>query len=303
MSASTSWLYAAATVGIVLGVFGSSYILALRAALPRPSMGPRGLKRQRAIHDAGLFYRIEPILRKVAAWLAPLPLGSLRARLEVQLLRSGDWLGLCADEILAMCLLSGIGSGSVVALLTGLESGSLRWVLAVSVFGSLLPSLRLEAVAKRRARRVTAALPSTIDLASLCMSAGLDFPGSIRQIVEHAPDRSEPMIEELGRIVQELELGHTRRRALEHFAERVPSERVRELVYSVVQAEEKGNPIAELLSIQAQTQRLKRSIDLEESAAKAALLLMGPMALISLCVIVLLLGPIVVRFSTGGFGV
>ena len=103
-------------------------------------------------------------------------------------------------------------------------------------------------------------------------------------------------------IVQELELGHTRRRALEHFAERVPSERVRELVYSVVQAEEKGSPIAELLSIQAQTQRLKRSIDLEESAAKAALLLMGPMALIFLCVIVLLLGPVVVRFSTGGFG-
>lgn len=302
MSASTSWLYPAATLGIVLGVFGSSYILALRAALPRPSMGPRGLKRQRAIHDGGFFSRIEPILRKVAAWLALLPLGSLRARIEVQLLRSGDWLGLCADEILAMCLLSGLGSGSVVALLTGLESGSLRWVLAASVFGLLLPSLRLEAVAKRRARRVSAALPSTIDLASLCMSAGLDFPGSIRQIVEHAPDRCEPMIEELGRIVQELELGHTRRRALEHFAERVPSERVRELVYSVVQAEEKGNPIAELLSIQAQTQRLKRSIDLEESAAKAALLLMGPMALIFLCVIVLLLGPVVVRFSTGGFG-
>ena len=103
--------------------------------------------------------------------------------------------------------------------------------------------------------------------------------------------------------MQELELGHSRRRALEHFAERVPTERVRELVFSVVQAEEKGNPVSELLSIQAQSQRLKRSIDLEESAANAALMLMGPMVLIFVCVIVLLLGPVLVRFANGGFGV
>ncbi len=302
MSASSSWLYAAATAGIVLGVFGLSYILALRPALPRPTVGPRGLQRQRAIHDAGLFARIEPVLRQLAAWLALVPVAALRARIEAQLLRSGDWLGLSADEVLAMCLLSGLGWGSSLAWLTGLESGSWLWVLGASVFGSLIPCLRLELVATRRARRVSLALPRTIDLVSLCMSAGLDFPGSIKQIVEHAPDPGDPMIEELGRIVRELELGHTRRRALEHFAERVPTERVRELVYSVIQAEEKGSSLADLLSIQAQTQRLKRCIDLEESAAKAALMLMGPMAFIFLCVIVLLLGPVVVRFSTGGFG-
>ena len=303
MSASTSLLYVAASTGIVLGIFGSSYVLALRAALPRPLVGPRGLKRRRALDEVGLFAAIEPAVRQLAAWLVGLPLRSARARIEARLVQAGDWLGLCADEVLAMCLLSGLGCGTGAALLSkGLTSGSLPWVIASSVFGGMLPCLCLNAVALRRARLVSLALPSTIDLASLCMSAGLDFPRSIKQIVEHAPDSRAPMIEELGRILQELELGQTRKRALEHFAERVPTDRVRELVYSIVQAEEKGNPVSDLLSVQAQTQRLKRSIEIEESAATAALMLMGPMVLIFVCVLVLLLGPVVVRFSTEGFG-
>jgi len=134
------------------------------------------------------------------------------------------------------------------------------------------------------------------------MSAGLDFPGSLRQITDSATDPTEPVIEEFSRALQQLELGHTRRNAMEGLAARVPSDQVREFVNSVVQAEAKGSPLASVLTIQAQTQRLRRSIAAEETAAEAALMLLGPMTLIFLCVIVLLLGPVVVRFMTGGFG-
>lgn len=103
-------------------------------------------------------------------------------------------------------------------------------------------------------------------------------------------------------MLQELDLGHTRRSAMEGFAARIPTDQVREFVNSVVQAEEKGSPLASVLTIQAQTQRLRRSIAAEETASEAALMLLGPMTLIFLCVIVLLLGPVVVRFMTGGLG-
>jgi tight adherence protein C len=86
------------------------------------------------------------------------------------------------------------------------------------------------------------------------------------------------------------------------FAKRVPTDQVRELVNSVTQAEEKGSPLSSVLSIQAQTQRLRRSVEAEETASGAALMLLGPMTLIFLCVIVLLLGPVVVRFISGGTG-
>jgi tight adherence protein C len=134
------------------------------------------------------------------------------------------------------------------------------------------------------------------------MSAGLDFPGSLRRITASAADPSDPVVEEFSRVLQELDLGHTRRSAMEGLAVRVPTDQVREFVSSVVQAEAKGSPLANVLTIQAQTQRLRRSIAAEETASGAALMLLGPMTLIFLCVIVLLVGPVVVRFMTGGLG-
>ena len=136
----------------------------------------------------------------------------------------------------------------------------------------------------------------------MCMSAGLDFPGSLRRIVDSAAEPNDPVIEEFNRVLQELDLGHTRRHAMEGLATRVPVDQVREFVNSVVQAEAKGSPLASVLTVQAQTQRLRRSVAAEETAAEAALMLLGPMTLIFLCVIALLLGPVVVRFMMGGVG-
>ena len=129
--------------------------------------------------------------KRQGAWLAVLPSSSVRARIDLELTRAGDWLGLCADEVLSMCLLSGLGAGSTVALL----SDSPLLVTTAPCFGAVLPWLRLRAVATRRARLVNLALPATIDQASLCMSAGLDFPRSIMSIVQSAANPREPMIE------------------------------------------------------------------------------------------------------------
>src|SRR5690606_11854976 len=99
-----------------------------------------------------------------------------------------------------------------------------------------------------------------IDLAAMCLAAGLDFPGSVRQIVLKTPAKNAPLREEFANILQELELGRTRRQALENFADRVPHEAVHDFVGSVVQSEEKGNPLAETLTIQATMLRMRRTV-------------------------------------------
>ena len=60
--------------------------------------------------------------------------------------------------------------------------------------------------------------------------------------------------------LQQLGLGRTRRQALENFADRVPTEAVRDFVGTVIQSEEKGNPLAEVLKLQAEAMRLQRSV-------------------------------------------
>ena len=284
------------------GVSGFAYHLALTPPAVRPTLGGRGFNRARAIRNGGFFAVVEPAVRALAAWVSVLPLGRVRTPLRHSLVHAGDYLGLSEDELVAMCALSGIGLGAaglLVCEFLGLPVG-----LAICAFclGVMAPWFRVLSVAQARARRVSRGLPAAVDLAAMCMSAGLDFPGSLRRITASATDPGDPVIEEFSRVLQELDLGHTRRSAMEGFATRVPTAQVRELVNSVVQAEAKGSPLASVLTIQAQTQRLRRSIAAEESASEAALMLLGPMTLIFLCVIVLLLGPVVVRFMTGGLG-
>lgn len=276
--------------------------LAMTRPVARPTLGGRGRNRAEALRRRALFALIEPVLRVVAAWVGVMPLERVRRRLRPSLMHAGEHLGLSADELIGICALSGIGLGILGSLLCWVFDLPSVLVLCAVVLGAIMPWFRVLAIAQARAASVGRGLPAAVELAAMCMSAGLDFPGSLRRIVDSAADPNEPVIEEFSRVLQELDLGHTRRNAMEGLAARVPTDQVRELVNSVVQAEDKGSPLSSVLTIQAQTQRLRRSIAAEETASEAALMLLGPMTLIFLCVIILLLGPVVVRFMTGGLG-
>jgi tight adherence protein C len=284
------------------GVSSIVFRLSMTPAALRPTLGGRGLNRARALRRGGLFAAAEPAVRVLAGWFSVCPLQRIRKPLGRSLVHAGEYLGLSEDELIAMCVLCGLVLGMVGLLVC--EALMLPGPLAVCALclGLMAPWFRVLAVAQSRARSVSRGLPGAVELASMCMSAGLDFPGSLRRITDSAADPRDPVIEEFRRVLQELDLGHTRKNAIEGFASRVPIDQVREFVNSVVQAEAKGSPLASVLIVQAQTQRLRRSITAEETAAEAALMLLGPMTLIFLCVIALLLGPVAVRFMTGGFG-
>jgi tight adherence protein C len=145
-------------------------------------------------------------------------------------------------------------------------------------------------------------LPHAIDLISLSLTAGLDFPGSIRQVIEKASTTGEHLRRELIYMLQELSLGKTRKEALLQFAERAPAEVVREFVSAVVQAEERGNPLAAVLMIQAESARQRRSVRGEELAAKASVKMIGPCLCIFMCVVLLIGGPMFMGI-TDQFGV
>ena len=132
------------------------------------------------------------------------------------------------------------------------------------------------------------------------MGAGLDFPGSVRQVVEKSGNPEEPVVEEFTLILQSLQLGQTRQQALEAFAERVPGDSVVEFVGAVVQAELRGNPVAEVLRIQAEVARRKRTVRAEESAAKAGVAMMGPLVLLFLAILLLIVSPMVMRLQSQG---
>ena len=92
-------------------------------------------------------------------------------------------------------------------------------------------------------------------------------------------------------------MGMTRRQALLAFSERAPLESVNEFVAAIVQAEERGNPVAEVLQIQAGVSRMRRSVKAEEAAAKAGVQMVGPLFLLFFCIMLLVMGPIVLQLA------
>ncbi len=286
-----------AMMTLALGII--TYQFAKTPAEIAPEVGVRGLKRKAVVAEGGLFVTIEPFMRWLARRIAGLPIAATRASVNEQLRHAGEYLGLSADEYLALCVISAMTLFVVgIGIILGAAIDPI-FIVAFVGFGAILPHMQVSGEIERRFKQVNRGLPHAIDLVALTMSAGLDFPGAIRQVTEKTADKSDALYEELTRILQELELGRTRKQALLAFGDRAPTEAVKDFVSAVVQAEEKGNPLAEVLQIQATMLRMRRSVSAEESAARAGVLMMGPLMLIFATIMLIILGPFVVNIASG----
>jgi tight adherence protein C len=270
-------------------------LLSKVSPIERPKYGRRGAERKRALEAGGLFARFEPAIRFLAALVARLPLGKLRARQERELRRADDVLGLCADELSALALVAAVLLGVSVDAIARAAEASPALAVGATALGLLLPTLQVREIVRRRSKAVTRALPPTIEIAAMCMGAGLDFPGALRMLAEPNAPKPSPLGREFAVILEHLEFGHTRKVALESFAERVPSPAVRDFVNAVIQAEQKGNPLARVLQIQGRMLNLRRSVAAEEAAARAGVLMVLPMVLLVGAILLLLMGPFMVK--------
>jgi len=294
-------LIAYAALALIFGGAAlATFVLAKNQIAQRPDLGRRGLKRSQALEEGGIFKTLELPMRVVSGWVSGLALDNMRKKLDQEITFAGDYLGLSANDLIGLSIVSGVTCITLALLASNLLGLPSLIVIFAGAIGFYMPYLQLTGVRSERFKAVNRSLPTAIDLAALCMGAGLDFPGALRQVVDKASSREVVLVEELNRILQELELGHTRRKALEGLAERVPTEAVKDFVGTVVQAEEKGTPLAEVLTIQARMLRMRRSVMAEEGAAKAGMMMMGPLMMMFICVLAILIGPFVVKWMTSG---
>lgn len=284
-------------LGISVAVSTLVYLLLDVPLAAAPEHGARGLARTKA-RKAGVFGPFEVTLRLLATHIERLPLAAKRKKLDSALLEAGEFRGLTPDEFIVISAITGFAGLSAASFFFTTTGGTVI-PLACLLLGPMLPTLQLRSRTKDRFKAVERGLPAAIDLASLCMSAGLDFPGAIKHVVANMPDDGAPVRDELQRILQELSLGRTRKQALQGLADRVKSDAVQEFVASVMQAEEKGTPISVVLQIQATALRSRRSVLAEEAAARAGVLLMLPMMMIMGAIVLLLMGPLFIRMSQG----
>jgi tight adherence protein C len=170
----------------------------------------------------------------------------------------------------------GLGAGGA-ALAAGLDLGAVPWTVG-AIVGGAIPWLIVDSARVERARAINRGLPYAIDMMSLSMSAGLDFPSSVHQVVEKAK-ANEALKEELSYFLQQLQLGTTRVHALKEMTRRTPIDCVFEFAQALTQAEERGNPVAAVLEVQAASSRVRRSNLAEKAAASMKAKMVLPSAI------------------------
>jgi tight adherence protein C len=291
----------ALTAAVAVMLFCLAYAAASAPSRVASRLGMRGLKRQRAIQSNQTWGQLEPVVRWLGVRVSGLLSPRMTAGLDTQIGLAGDYLGLTPEEYVSLTILGAVGGG-VFGVGFGAMTGNIGFAALMGVaVGGLVPYLQISGEAKRRLKEINRGLPYVIDLMALAMSAGLDFPGAVRQVVQKSSTPNDPVIEEFTRILQEIQLGRTRKQVLSDFGKRAPTDAVNEFVAALTQAEERGNPVAEVLQIQAGVSRMRRTVRAEEVAAKAGVKMVGPLFLLFACIMILVMGPMILTLSEQNF--
>jgi tight adherence protein C len=133
----------------------------------------------------------------------------------------------------------------------------------------------------------------------MAMDAGATFYEAAATIVRDEPD--DPMNQELAMVVREIDFGRSRQDALVQLGKRITVDGLDGILSAVIQAETLGTPLAEVLKLQANLLRMRRSMRAERRAGEAAVKMLVPSMLILMSVVLIIFTPIIVKFLRGEF--
>ena len=293
-------IYLAGVVGLCATAAGLfAWVLAPGELRPVALFGYRETKRRDGLERSTLLRLLWPLARLLTWYAQLLPGRRWRRELERRLIEAGGPLGLDVEEALGLNLaivLCALGCALVLDQLAHL--GLVLYVLFFLV-GLMMPTLYLAEIAQERFKQINRGLPPVLDLIVMAMTAGGDFMGSVGQVVGKWSRKRDPLYDELSRFLNDLTLGKTRREALEAFAARAPTEIVKTFVGSVIEAEQRGTPLVEILAIQADVARTRRFQRAEQIAGRAGVLVKLPLVLILAACMLVMFGGVIVKALRG----
>jgi tight adherence protein C len=157
--------------------------------------------------------------------------------------------------------------------------------------GYVMPGIWLGQKINRRKKSILKALPDAIDLLSISVEAGLGFDQALQRV---AMKWDNELSWEFQRTLSEMRVGKSRREALKELAARSGVDDLSTFVTSIVQADQLGVSITQVLRVQANQLRQRRRQRAEEQAHKAPIKMLFPMVfLIFPAIYVVILGPAV----------
>ena len=206
---------------------------------------------------------------------------------------AGRPAGWPVPRLVAAKLVLGAIAGGLGLLVVGGGPSTLTvgTAIAVTTVAYFLPELLLYSRGKERQQAIRLELPDTLDQMTIAVEAGLGFESAMARA---GANGKGPLAEELVRTLQDIAVGQPRREAYLGLAERTGVQDLRRFIRAVVQADQYGVSIADVLRTQAQEMRLKRRQRAEEKAMQIPVKVIFPLILCILPTLFsVLLGPAV----------
>lgn len=195
------------------------------------------------------------------------------------------------------CVVAIVAIGSFIAFrLKTDESIKLLIMLFAAMVAILIPRYILKSGIKSRQQKIQNQLPNVLDVLSVSIEAGLGFDAALLRVIERF---SGPLIDEFAQVSREVQMGMNRRDALAALTQRSNVTELQTFASAVVQAEQFGTPMKNVLRTQAQQLRVSRRQLAQEKGMKAPIKMMLPTVFFIFPVIfIILLGPMVINLIT-----
>jgi tight adherence protein C len=204
---------------------------------------------------------------------------------------SGDF------SAIRLIVMISVTAASMLPIFAGNVLPEIRFLILVAglIMAVLIPRYYLKSKITARQERIRQDLPDVLDLLSVSVDAGLGFDSAVLRVASQA---DSPLADELMTVHREIQMGKMRREALKDLSLRSNVEELKIFIGSVIQAEQLGISIKNILRTQSSQLRVSRKQRAEEKAMKAPVKMMLPLVIFVFPVIfIILLGPSVLEIA------
>ena len=192
-----------------------------------------------------------------------------------------------------ICITAGLALGYLAGnfvdcMMMGLSLGGLA--------GYFIPALWLKLRISANQRALTYGLADALDLMVVCVEAGLTVDAAMQRVGQELVVAHPELARELAISHMETRVGLSRSESLKNLGQRTSNPALQSLAAMLIQADRFGTSVADALRVHAETLRLSRQFNAEESAAKASVKMTFPLVLfIFPATFIVLVGPTIIN--------
>jgi tight adherence protein C len=140
-----------------------------------------------------------------------------------------------------------------------------------------------------RKKRVLRAMPAALDFMAIMVEAGMGFDAALNELVRRWRNT---LTDEFALLLIDFQIGKPRRTAWQELSHRTEVPDLNSFVVAMIQSEQTGISIGDLLRTQAEQIRIRRRQRAEEEARMAPVKMLIPMALLIFpTILMVILGP------------